>query len=867
MAVQHLWPLVGRAQELELLLESLDPGAGVLLAGHSGVGKTRLSHEVASRAAETGWRVEVAVATELTQPMDYGALAHLARSTDDGPSNSWPQRILGAMRAAAAGHRVLLVVDDVHLLDEASASVIHALVANRVTSVVMTVRSGQAVPSPIASLYGDGRITRLELQHLSRAEVDELVETVLDGPVLTDSVDRLWALTDGNVLYLHELVLDAMDTGALKLEGGFWRWQGSSPVGNRLGELVGARLRSADRSLQRFLAIVALGETLSDTVVSSLAPGVDIAEVERRGLVKLDRSAAGVRLRLAHPLYGEVIRAALTVADRRNLCSSLAESLGHGSALTAAEALQVAQLRLMSGTSIDAVLLAEAAEEANRRGDPALALSLADASLAAKLTPAGLLQRAAALVSLGDFDDGVSVLAELGSWELDDQSRKAVAYQQLKAIHFGLGQTDRALAALAEAEEQISGDSARAAVAGWRAGILASAGRIREAAAAAEPLLASGDARVRASALSVMAADRLRIGRPAESVRLAREARDCERSRASASADLLLLIQESIAHMAAGAFKPAGEVVEEARRSASSAKSEVNAGTALVLQGRFELAVGRPATGGRLLRDGVALLAGHDAGGYLAWGLALMAEAHAVMGDRGAAEEAAARSRDLPEAGALLLRPDTRRAQRWAASKPPAALADLAHELVAAGDLMVAVHALHDSVRLGSGPRTCSELSRLAGEVEGELAVAIALQAEGIARGDIDRLEKASELFYDMGTSLLAAETAALAAGLAQRHGLRVRASAATRRATELAMACEGAATPPLAAATASHGMTRREREIAVLAARGMTNKEIALHLSTSVRTVEGHLYQVFAKLGLNSRRDLDMSVLDRFRE
>ena len=52
-------------------------------------------------------------------------------------------------------------------------------------------------------------------------------------------------------------------------------------------------------------------------------------------------------------------------------------------------------------------------------------------------------------------------------------------------------------------------------------------------------------------------------------------------------------------------------------------------------------------------------------------------------------------------------------------------------------------------------------------------------------------------------------------------------------------------------------GLTRREREIAALAARGLTNREIAARLVVSVRTVEGHLYQAFGKLGVTARVEL----------
>jgi DNA-binding NarL/FixJ family response regulator len=54
-----------------------------------------------------------------------------------------------------------------------------------------------------------------------------------------------------------------------------------------------------------------------------------------------------------------------------------------------------------------------------------------------------------------------------------------------------------------------------------------------------------------------------------------------------------------------------------------------------------------------------------------------------------------------------------------------------------------------------------------------------------------------------------------------------------------------------------SRGLTEAEAKVAVLAARGTSNAEIAASLVVSVRTVEAHLSRVYAKLGLQSRREL----------
>lgn len=48
--------------------------------------------------------------------------------------------------------------------------------------------------------------------------------------------------------------------------------------------------------------------------------------------------------------------------------------------------------------------------------------------------------------------------------------------------------------------------------------------------------------------------------------------------------------------------------------------------------------------------------------------------------------------------------------------------------------------------------------------------------------------------------------------------------------------------------------LTPREYEIAELAARGLTNKQIAEKFFISHRTVGAHLYQIYPKLGITSR-------------
>ena len=56
--------------------------------------------------------------------------------------------------------------------------------------------------------------------------------------------------------------------------------------------------------------------------------------------------------------------------------------------------------------------------------------------------------------------------------------------------------------------------------------------------------------------------------------------------------------------------------------------------------------------------------------------------------------------------------------------------------------------------------------------------------------------------------------------------------------------------------------LTRREREVALLISRGSCNKEIAVKLKISERTVKAHLTSIFLKLGVSDRLQLAVYVV-----
>jgi DNA-binding CsgD family transcriptional regulator len=148
-------------------------------------------------------------------------------------------------------------------------------------------------------------------------------------------------------------------------------------------------------------------------------------------------------------------------------------------------------------------------------------------------------------------------------------------------------------------------------------------------------------------------------------------------------------------------------------------------------------------------------------------------------------------------------------------------------------------------------------LETAAAEAEGDLVVAYVDHARAHTKGDADALDDVAGRFAALGAHLLAAETAAQACHLHRGRGGRGAGNASALRARRWAEECEGARTPAIADLDSASELTRREHEIAALAASGLTSRAIAEQLVVSVRTVDNVLHVVYSKLGLSGRRDL----------
>ncbi|HET6953483.1 MAG TPA: AAA family ATPase, partial [Acidimicrobiales bacterium] len=423
------WPLVGRSEELAMLDDEVGSRSGsVVLAGAVGVGKSRLlAGWLAGRDAQ-GHTTVVVRATKSTATIPFGAFARFVpERLGDGRDR------LAVLRATAArltrlGPDVVVAVDDAHLLDEGSAALVLHLAQHTRTPVLVAVRSAEPCPDAVVSLWKERIALRLDLQALSVPQTIELLERVLGDTVTVAAQRRVWDLSQGNPLYLREVVEAGRGQGVLRRSAGGWAWRGSLAGRTGLDELVSDRIGASGSAERRILEIVALGEPLPLDVLAHLAPPALLAGVESRGLLATERPAPhepAEVVRLAHPLYSEVLRAELRGFTARSHHRALADAAIAAGAQHR-DPLRVATWLLAGGdVGTEPDLLMEASYLALLMDDCELSARLARAAERAGGGWRATLRRAEALGPLRRWNEVDALLSTLVAPGREPETRAA----------------------------------------------------------------------------------------------------------------------------------------------------------------------------------------------------------------------------------------------------------------------------------------------------------------------------------------------------------------------------------------------------------------------------------------------------------
>nr|WP_246113442.1 LuxR C-terminal-related transcriptional regulator [Streptomyces montanus] len=292
------WPFTGREDELELIRGSLTAGRhGIVVTGPEGCGKTRLVKE-----AVRGTGCATVTGTPETRRIPFAGFAHLL---PEGVSLHRAVHLLAGVRN--------LLVDDAHLLDDASAALVHQLAVHGRTRLLVVSTDNapvpgaihaEPVPGAVSRLWTGELLPRLRLEPLPPQDVAQLVAADVDGAVEQLTVNRLHRLCQGDLRLLRELLGALCRRGLLTRASDAWAWRGPVPVTATVRERTASALDRLSPDESAALERLAFSEPLG-LDIGELDEGL-LERLEAQGLIGIDEHSA---VRLSHPLHGPVLRA------------------------------------------------------------------------------------------------------------------------------------------------------------------------------------------------------------------------------------------------------------------------------------------------------------------------------------------------------------------------------------------------------------------------------------------------------------------------------------------------------------------------------------------------------------------------------
>lgn len=857
-------PLTGRSEEQRAIRRALagaNNHGGVVMVGPAGVGKTRLAREMLSCADAAGERTHWIVGTESARRVPLGAFT---KTITDAMCNPLPdvRRIISSFVAQQHRGRVLIGVDDAHLLDGLSAHVVHQLAQSRSVRLLVTIRAGEIAPDAITTLWKDGLLSRLDLAPFDLQATREFVEATLGSAVDSLSAKRFWKLTDGNPLFLTQVLKDQIAAGRMRQVAGVWMWDEGVAVSPSVGDLMAQQLGQLTPALMRVVDTLSQCEPLGLDLLCDLVDRNDLVVAEQLHLIAVERNGTKRSVRLAHPLFGEIRRADAGELHLSSIRGALAQRLGQDVDSDIQQTVRRALLTLESDLPADPDLFVTAARYAMTLLDLGLADRFATAAVAAGHDGAAEI-KAMNLVLLGRGEQAEAILREMSEGGGGAGHRWATV--RAANLTWMLGQPEEAARLLEELAREPESTAEQAERLAVQAGVDAVGARCVDAAANARAALESGTLSdfhtMLASVALVMASGAL--GRADDLDDVATRAMD----RAAASFDASHM-RFWFGGVYARACRLTGRIDECARFAGQLAESQKEvpalayANLALVM-GNADLVRGKVNTAVTLLHEALAGAEKHGVTtGLRPASCFSLAEAHAKLGQEEAARAALAEAqRSVPD-GYLFMHTGLAIAAGWTLAAGGRLSDAVAVVAAAEADARQRHQPTHELACLQAatlwGDATGAPRARaLAATLSIPLATVVARHAEALAANDGGELLAVSAQYRTIGDRASAADAAAQAAVAYAATQQSSRSRYATAQAQQLAEECGGLCTPALRIPAVPVRLTGRQREVAELVGVGLSNKEIADRLTTSLRTVEGHLYRACKRVGASSRTEL----------
>lgn len=841
----------GLKREFLELIEILkdDESTGVLLTGMAGSGKMHLVDAALSSTSLLDTSIRLICSASLTE-VEYGAVAPLLTGlSQENIGVVAVRNALASVREILRGYtnatKLLVVLEDAQFIDPASAFVLGQIVQAGLIRLIVVTSEDHMDAMALDQLTIGSRLHRIVVERLSLDEVRSLCEELLEGKISVGSVKIIDRQTNGIYLLIKEFVLASRRQSILVQRHGRWVLKKTTPKpDDSLRDRILGLQHRFSKPMRNATEMLSLMGTTPVRLLEKLT-GIEVANEDINGLIIQDGQNASI----SSNFYAEILRSLIPPSRGAKLEKQLR------AAVDDIPPTRFDAWPLKSQRNLDEGMILKSLREANdkRKFEEAWKLygenelENSDSCVEAARALVGLNRPHMALGLLesfshsdvgGHLEQKIRDMNAICYWSLSEDPSEAYLSSALPPVDEQGTSRELATTSRNESEDIYRGDK-------WFIDMLSS---IRNLYTSGRPL---------------EAAERALWARSKEGHTLASRSRY----------ELALAVEETRSYIAVGQYKRAKDVIANYPLP-DDGETLFAHGTLQVLSGIVAMRQGQTNYSVELMADGIPELSVNDP-----TGLKLIAAGiYAFLTSYGSNSETETTDllSEIEDFGVFQDINVRQSNLRWSSSDQY--LAQAFRELSSSSPRDTE---LRQQLRLAQSASDNTATSDVAficwsADVTSDLTqetAEILLAFEEFPQGTRNELQqrlvliersKEFERFIDFalsafesGEPLLAIEGLARFVrfqndpGSERQRGMALRQIDAWLR--ELGASPWGI----VAEALSSRGLTRRETEIVELVRTGLSNKEISRYLTVSQRTVEGHLYRVFAKLGINDRNEL----------
>ncbi|WP_026819299.1 helix-turn-helix transcriptional regulator [Arthrobacter castelli] len=881
--------LVGRSHAISTILGHLRGAEtpGVLVVGDPGMGKTAVAQAVMASLTPDDGCVRLTAGPSLSR-IPFGALTPLLTRMSVADVSSPEAVVRGVREYLLEMNRrnrraPVIIADDAHALDEESATVLSQLVGSGVARLLVLARAAPGPPDELLSLWRDGLLDRVDLEPLNDGEVQAVCHRFLGQAPLRSVAGFFARASAGNPMFLLALMAHSKRQHHLVQRNGQWILIGDPPAADiELADLVSSDLSRLSGTERHALEAIALAEPMPLSVLRRITGTAEMDSLAGKNIIAIS-DELDPSVRPVHPVYGEVLRRHIPAARSLSLRQRVAEAMD-GAPTSMTGLLNYVGWALDCGTKVDDRQLFRAAAMANKLYQPHLALRAAEPVQAAPYLSPARVEMARAHYTLGNLDRSGELLD--GIFDIASNLRTARAAAFLSAqLRLRRGDQPARVCLDADAWETAvhrigngqhpsdMSDAVTDSLTGSR--LLRYYGQLLQGDYGIDERelaeLAGGtgtNPEVRLVALTLLGELQSATGRPDTGSRTHARAMRILRS----DDRLMLTYHEFVVSRCAISLIRSGQweqaqlhltrYLEECPQTAIYLGGFIGVITGLIFirQGLLHSALGQ-------LRGAVEALHETDLEQLLPAALGMTAFAAAAVGEDDLAREFVEQFHSEPWRGSRQL---YFMGQCYAAAAKRiisgvddgGALQGLATEAGNNRMHFIQQLALELAVRVGADS-AITDLEMVAKRNEGHEAKLLSRFGAAVRAGQAAQLQEVSRDAAEQRFHLIAADCLVHSVRILEADGQRQRAKqASTLLDTQLDL-LEGATLYQGRHAHNFPELTARERDIARYVAKGSSNRGIAQALDVSVRTVEGHIYRIFAKLDISRRDELTDTYLN----